>query len=195
MSRMKVALVIILGAIIVISALAYSSATERFLFSKDLTVKESNSGSISYYEPNFTFNITDSNNYLGSLYFRMEAIPPNQSSNTVYIDFGHSGNTKIDSIVFHFSSPEVTSIYLDMSGPVDVAYSSSRDINSFSIKADFGELGTLQGSNFYQFILLDATNKPSNLYFSADISMHYMSLFELTSLKAHVTVNTVIPSV
>jgi hypothetical protein len=195
MSRTKIiALTIILVAIVVFSAIAYSSATETFPFSKTLTVREVDSGNASYYEPIFYFNITDSGKSLGYLYFRIEAIPPNQSSNTVYIDFQHSGNTKLDSIVFRFSSPEVTRVYLDMSDPVTVAYTSSRDFNSFSVKADFGELGTLQGANVYQFILYDNRAKSSNLYFTADISMHYMNPLELTSLKAQVTLNTIIPS-
>jgi hypothetical protein len=194
MSRVKIVLAVILVPILAFSALAYLSMTETFLFSQALTVKELDYGSIDYYWPTFQFNITDSNNYLGLFYFRMQYILPNQSSNTVYIDFQHSGNTKLDSIVFHFSSPEVRRVYLDMSDPVGVSYSSSRDTNSFTVKADFGELGTLQGGNTYEFILYDAAYKPNTLFFTADISMHYMVPLELTSLKAHVSINTVIPS-
>ena len=193
MSRAKIALTLILVAVIILSALVYSSATEHFWFSRTLTVKQENTGISSYYQPVFEFNLIDSGNYLGDFYFRMEASLPNQTSNTVYVDFLHSGNTKLDSIDFRFSSPEVTSLYLDMGDPVSVAYTSSRNVNSFSVKADFGELGTLQGANVYQFILNDNGAKSSNLYFTADISMHYMTPLQLTSLKAQVTINTVIP--
>lgn len=81
-----------------------------------------------------------------------------------------------------------------MSDPVAVEYTSSRDFNSFSVKAGFGELGSLQGSNVYQFILDENAAKSSNLRLTADISMHYMNLLELTSLKAQVTLNAIIPN-
>ena len=194
MARAKVVLALIFVALVIFSTIAYSSASETFWFSRSLTVKELAVGQSSYYQPDFYFNVTDSGKYLGSLYFRMEAVPPNQSSNTAYVDFQHSGNTELDSIVFRFSSPEVTRVYLDMSDPVTVSYTPSRDLRSFSVKADFGELGTLQGANTYQFILYENGAKSSSLYFTADISMHYMNPLELTSLKAHVALNAVIPS-
>ncbi len=195
MSRAKIALTLILVAVVILSALVYSSATENFWLSRTLTVKEDYPGISGHYQQVFQFNLTDSDKLLGEFYFRIEAIPPNQSSNTVYIDFEHSGNTKLDSIDFHFSSPEVTRVYLDMSDPVGIKFSASRDVNSFSVKAnDFGELGTLQGNIVYQFILSDAKTNNNNLYFSADISMHYMTPLQLTTLKAHLTINTVIPA-
>jgi hypothetical protein len=195
MSRAKMALALILVAIVILSALVYSSAAEHFWLSRSLIVKEDNVGVSSYYQPVFQFNITDSDKHLGDFYFRVEAIPPNQTSDTVYISFQHFGNTKLDSIDFHFSSPEVKRVYLDMSDPVGIKVSSSRDANSFSVKADnFGELGTLQGDIVYQFILSNDKTNSNNLYFSADISMHYMTPLQLTSLKAHLTISTVIPA-
>ena len=188
----KLVLSAILILVILFSAMAYASAQKVFLFSKTLTV-EKISGEPNELEPIYYFNVTDSGKYLGMLHFRIEPSPKNVSSNAVYVDFQHSGNTQLDSIVFRFQSQQVTRVYLDMSDPVTVTYSPSRDLTSYSVKADFGKLGTLQGSDVYQFILYTYGHK-SSLYFSAEISMHYMNLFEMTTLKATVELNTVIPS-
>jgi hypothetical protein len=192
MVKKRIILSVIISLLIVFSAFAYVSSQNAFLFSKELTIIKV-SDEPNNYEPDFYFNLTDSGKYVGSLYVRVEPIPKNSSSNTVYVDFQHKGNTKLDSIVFRFQSQQVTRVYLDMSDPVSVTYSPSRDLNSYSVKAEFGELGTLQGSNVYQFILYDYGLK-SNLYFSAEISMHYMNFLETTALKANVGLNTVIPS-
>jgi hypothetical protein len=193
MARLKFALAAILVILVVFFALVLSSVTQRFLFTRDLIMTAFEGNGESYYTPTYQFNMSDSNNYLGFFYFRMEYIPPNQSSNSVYISIEHLENTKLDSIVFRFSSEQVGAVYLDTSDPVDVSYSSSRDIDSFTTRAEFGELGTLQGDLVFQFILQDVPYKNNNLFFTADITMHYMTPLQLTALKAQVSISTTIP--
>jgi hypothetical protein len=190
----KAILSLVLILLIVISAFIYATSSQQFLFTKTLTVSKISATEPNDVQPTFYFNITDSGKYLGTLYFRMDPIPPNGTSNNVYVNFQHSGNTRLDSIVFHFKSHEVSRVYMDMSDPVTVTYTPSRGINSYAIKTEFGELGNMQGSNVYQFILYDFGPKSSNLYFSAEISMHYMNFLELTALKANVELNAIIPS-
>jgi hypothetical protein len=192
MAKKKIIFSTVLILLIVFSTLVYVSSQRIFLFSRELTIIKV-SGEPNNLEPEFYFNVTDSGKYVGSLFVRVEPITKNSSSNTVYVDFQHSGNTQLDSIVFRFQSQQVTRVYLDMSDPVSVTYSPSRDLTSYSVKAEFGELGTLQGSNVYQFILYDFGPK-SNLYFSAEISMHYMNFLETNALKANIGLNTEIPS-
>ncbi len=195
MSRAKMAITLVLIVVIAVSPFVYLSVTKSFWFTHALTLQNVGVPS-SASEPEFEFNLSDSGRNVGEFYFRVEPIFPNQTSNKVYIDFQHSGNTELDSIDFRFSSPEVTKVYLDMSDRVGVEYISSISADSFSINANnFGELGTMQGSNGpFQFVLFDRQVNSNSLYFSADISMHYMSPLQLTTLKAHITINTAIPS-
>ena len=192
MIKKKIIFSLVLILLIIFSALAYVYSQEVFLFSKELTVVKV-SGEPNNYEPEFYYNITDSGKYLGSLLVRIDPIPKNGSSNRVYVDFQHMGNTQLDSIVFRFQSRQVTRVYVDVSDPVSITYSPSRDVTSYSVKAEFGDWGTLQGSAHYQFILFD-DGPEATLYFSVEISMHYMNFLEMTKLKANVGLNSVIPS-
>jgi len=196
--RTKKALTLILTLILVTvataSAVAYSSAANHFWFTRTLTAQLI-SQAPNNYEPEFEFNISDSGKNLGNFYLRVEPIYPNQTLNEVYISFEHLGNTNLDSIDFRFSSTEITRVYLDTSDPEGIDYIASRDYNSFSVFAhNFGQLGTMQGADTYLFILYDVPSHNNSLFFSADISMHYMTPLQLTSLKTQVTVNTVIPT-
>jgi hypothetical protein len=192
MAKLRVILGIVAVTIVISVALILPSITQSRPFAHDLVITQmGNVGSC--IQPEYYFNLTDNGKLVGYFYFRMDYIFPNQTSNEVYVSFEHIGNTRLDSINFQFQSPEVTRLYTDMSDPVDVAYSSSRDFNMFAVKATLGELGNLQGADTYQFILYDDISKPNYLFFSADISMHYMTPLQWTELKADVTFNTHIP--
>jgi hypothetical protein len=192
MAKLRVILGIIALIIFISVAVMLPSIIQTRPFTHNLVITQmGNVGS--YIQPEYSFNLTDNGKLVGYFYFRMDYIFPNQTSNEVYVDFEHIGNTRIDSINFQFQSPEVTRLYTDMSDPVGIVYSPSRNINLYAVKATFGELGNLQGSDVYQFILYDDTSKPSYLYFSADISLHYMTPVQWTELKADISFHTQIP--
>jgi hypothetical protein len=192
MKKAIIILIAILAIFVIATSIMLPSITQKYPFTKGLTVTLIQ-GNDTGYEPNYYYNITDNGKLVGKFFFRVEYIPPNGSSNQIYIDYEHLGGTKLDWIVFRFSSQEVHRVYLDMSDPVGVTYNPSRSTNTFAVKANFGELGTLQGSNTYQFVLYDDPSKTNNLFFTADISMHYMEPIQWTALSAQVTVNTIIP--
>jgi hypothetical protein len=194
MKKAWIILIAIFAIFVVSIAIMLPSITQKYLFTKGLTVTliQGNGTGI---EPNYYYNITDNGKLVGKFLLRVEYIPPNESSNQIYIDYEHLGGTKLDSIVFQFSSQEVYQVYLDVFDPGGVTYSPSRSANTYTVKANFGELGTLQGSDTYHFILYDDPSKANNLHFTADISMHYMEPIQWTALNAHIDVNTVIPKI
>ena len=194
MSKLRIIILgIVLVAVIVFSALFAVSLTQSFPFTTDLNVIARQGNGSDPNEPTYVFDFNDSNNRVGIFTFRLEpAFPNGPSSHDVYTEYMHLGNTKLDSITFQFNTPGVSNVYLDMGDPIGVSYISTRGYNSYTVTATFYELGTLQGANYYKFIL---TNLPStsSLSFYANIRMHYMTPLQLTALRAQMSIQTTVP--
>jgi len=192
------AAVLVVVIMLVFSLLAFSSVSKRFIFSKELAVREVADSFDNPYEPNYNF--TDSSNYVGNLFFRMERDFYNNSENKVYIDIQHVRTTELDSIVFLFKSPNLASVFLDTNYPLGVTYVFSRSFDTFTIEAtNLGGLGVIGGTAeagniFFNFVLKSGPSHSNSLLFSAELSMHYMTPLQLTSMKASISLNTNIPS-
>jgi hypothetical protein len=185
----------VLVAVLVVSLLFLSSASENFIFSEELTVKKVIDNLNDAHEPNCLANFSNSNNEIGSLYFRLERDFFNNSENSMFVSVHHARDIELDSVVFRFRTPRAISVHLDTSNQIGVTYVFSKDPSMFTIEAkDMGELGAMEGDKVFEFIIKSYGSKEDNLLLTVDLSMHYKTPMQLTSLKASVDINTYFPS-
>ncbi|MBT0160470.1 hypothetical protein G4O51_10855 [Candidatus Bathyarchaeota archaeon A05DMB-2] len=98
-------------------------------------------------------------------------------------------------MALRFRSPKILTVYLETNNPRGVTYTFSLEhLDTYVVSIDdFGELGRMNGDVDFNFILHTSEDEPNELFFSADVSMHYKMPLQLTTLKAHASTNTYIP--
>jgi hypothetical protein len=159
-----------------------------FLFSKRLAVKEvtaPNSGNDRW------FDVYNSNSYIGELGFRI-----NQTigsfTQIIFDEPNTSQGYTIDTITLTFG-PELnnsTNIYLDSNYPT-LSTTFSQD-NQGRTVITLGNMEIYHGASVpINLIAQNYQNK--SLPISADVSYHQTSFLQLTSLKAHLSLNVQIP--
>lgn len=190
-----VTLSVILVVILLISSLAFLSLNNRFIFSKQLKSNVIISNHYNY-TSHYLVNFSDSNNNVGNLYLSFENRLSKLPDMDATITISHESNIALDSMVLKFTSPTILFVYLSTNDPRGVTYTFSLEkLHTHVITInDFGALGKMAGSLRFQLLFENFDNKPNDLTFSTDISMHYKTPLQLEVLKAHATVDTFIPN-
>ena len=192
MKKIITILAVALVIIIALSALALSSLSKSFLFSKELTVATLSESIASHASVVYDANVTDSKTYIGELFIRIEPNSLEDNQKNMVFSIGHKANTELDTVVLTFSSREIALVYFGGMPSVEYSYSTSPD--SITVTIDVQKaLGSLQSTLEFDLILNTVNSYSTNLLFSADILMHYMEPLQLTALRAHTSFNTYIP--
>jgi hypothetical protein len=111
MKKIITILAVALVIIIALSALALSSLSKSFLFSKELTVATLSESIASHASVVYDANVTDSKTYIGELFIRIEPNSLEDNQKNMVFSIGHKANTELDTVVLTFSSREIALVY------------------------------------------------------------------------------------
>jgi hypothetical protein len=191
-------LIVVFAAVLacVCLVVVFASVFERYPFTKTLntnTIILSSGQYVSTYYANFTDGEVKVGDFFMTIDNRLTQLPDSD----ITINIGHNGsNLELDSMVLRFKSPAIFAVYLNTNYPLDIPYTFSREhLDTYIITVeDFSWLGKSDGDAHFELILQNTANKSNNLQFSADISMHYKTLIQLTAVSAHVDADIKIPN-
>ena len=173
------ALLVILSLLL---SLGFLSASNTYIFSKNLTIKETPIISDDYW-----FDLYDGDNYFGELVIRVR--PPTGAVTKIIFNTPntHEGYV-VDFIVLKFSTGtnNPTKIYMQCDYPA-VPTTFQYDSYGTTVKIDGMEVYR-GGAAPITFLLESYSN--TTLSITADVTYHETSLLQLNALKAHISVNT-----
>lgn len=165
------------------SLIAWASANQRFIFTRELHV----SGFAPLHDESYVANVTDSGQELAHLYFRVEHPAVNSDRVPIRFSIWHAENTELDSLTLRFSTePFLTTMQFEVTSYTPpLEFHRDNKAVLFSIK-DLGLYGT--GTVTLDFTLIKYSNL-NELTITADFSMHYESPLQLTALNGHSFLN------
>lgn len=186
--KIKFLIIIITIIVIVLAGLLAVSMSQSFLFTSYARVEE-----VENNNDTFIWNVFDGETFLGEIYFRIEPSQSGLHQNMMTFSFTLFYNqTKLDSVKIKFSGGNsVISVYKEASS-YDWGYQFQTEGGDAVFEVpDLDWFG--QSSTRLDFVLFpfDATN----LYLDIQLTMHRTTPLQLTSLKAQVNINAMIPKV
>jgi len=200
--NVKLKLKITLGALIAIAVLVFlmlvrMSETERFVFSRDVYVETFKQLGSNPYD-GYHADIIDSGTKVASIYVRVD--PP--TSNLGYVNFMFSitpyERTEIDSLSLEFfMDNNYVTMYLEtpQGGWPDIEFHRSSNAKGvvFSVE-DLGWFGQSTMERDFMLVQFSSRNyTETRITFNMELSMHKMTLLQLTALKAQAFVDITIP--
>lgn len=178
---------------ILLGSLITLSATEQYIFSKDIYFNEFTKDGIGYYG-----NVSDGDKVIADLYFRVEHAQPNSNYQPMRVEWQPSSDIEIDAVTLRFIVPDGVNIYIETGYPgvPSIPYSFCHKIQNHHIYEitlnDLGSYGT-GGSIPIKFIVNNLRNA-SQMILEAEFSMHYKAALQLSSMKAHAYIDALIPT-
>jgi hypothetical protein len=185
--RPKLILVIGLVSVFFLSILVCVSASQTFLFSKELTVEEVR------YDPNmnsYSSSLTDDGMLVANTYFRIDPAPSNSLEHRMMFSVTPYNQTEVDSLTLRFSANRGTpSVYCESDS---ILLDASFYERNNEIVLEIPDTGSYGPSTIRLDFILEPFGA-ERISFNAELSMHRSMPLQLTSQKAQMYIDAAIP--